>query len=592
MSEKRRGREAKTLKSAADAPGVARGVELPRWLRPTVMILAAICLLGLFAGEADDSDFWWHLKTGQYIVQNHALPFPDPFAYTTAMNPPAYPGEEQVRHFNLTHEWLAQAAMYGVYSVGGLPGVILFRSSVLTLLCGLVALLAWRRSGSFYAGVAAAFATASVVIWVAIDRPMILTFLFLAVFIAVLEFRQWLWLLPVLALLWANSHSGFFMGWIVLAAYCAETVPWLARFFPKREIEANYARRLWLIAGCTVAAGFFNPNGFGVLATLLRYRSSAMTNNLVEWQRPYLWGSPYSFDLLLYAAVLVVIVSWRKVRISDWVLFVAFGAAAVMAFRNISLIGLLAPVLIAAYFPWRVRIPGAAAWLVPVALTGALAAGVARGAFFQLHAAMWRFPAGAADYLLANHVPGPLFNTYEHGGYLIWRLWPEYKVFIDGRSLSETLYQDYEQILVNAKSGQNELTGPRAELLKKYGIETVVMNTFQLNTGGAYTLALALGNPQSTEWQLVYDDAQSLVFRHQPPAGTPVFADKMPRVLDHLERECEVDIDNSPAAALCGRTLAQFYASAGDIARARNILQRAAARDPAAADGLRQLSGR
>jgi hypothetical protein len=570
----------------------ARGVGLPSWLRPAVVLLAVVCLAGLFATEADDSDFWWHLKTGQYIVQNHALPFPDPFAYTTAMNPPAYPGEEQLRHFNLTHEWLAQAAMYGVYSIGGLPGVILFRAAVLTALCALVALLAWRRSGSFYAGVAAAFATASVTIWVAIDRPMILTFLFIAAFMTVLEFRRWLWVLPAIALVWANSHGGFFMGWVVLAAYCAETIPWLARFFPKRAQEAGYGRKLWVVAACTVAISFFNPNGFGVLATLAHYRASSMTNNLVEWQRPYLWGSPYSFDVLLYAAVLVVAVSWRKVRISDWALFVAFGAAALAAFRNISLIGIVGPILIAAYFPWRSRIPRVAAWIVPVALIGALGTGVARGSFFQLHAAMWKFPAGAADYLLANHVPGPLFNTYEYGGYLIWRLWPGYKVFIDGRSLSETLYKDYEQILVNPKSAQNELTGPRAELLKRYGIETVVMNTFQLNTGGAYTLALALGNPQASEWQLVYDDAQSLVFRHQPPAGTAVFADKLPRVLDHLERECEVNIENSAAAALCGRTLASFYASAGDIARARNILQRAVARDPAAADALRQLGGR
>ena len=55
-----------------------------------------------FSNAVADSDAWWHLRTGQYIWENHALPVPDPFAYTTSMGSPAYPGEEVVRHFNLS----------------------------------------------------------------------------------------------------------------------------------------------------------------------------------------------------------------------------------------------------------------------------------------------------------------------------------------------------------------------------------------------------------------------------------------------------------------------------------------------------------
>jgi hypothetical protein len=549
---------------------------LPGWLQMIVLGIAAICLIGLFSTEADDTDFWWHLKTGQYIVQQHALPVPDPFAYTTAMNPPSYPGEEQLRHFNLTHEWLAQAIMYGVYSIGGLPGVILSRAALLAALCGLVGLLSTRRTGKFYAGIAAAFATASVATWVAVDRPMIVTFLFVAVFITVLEFRRGLWFLPAVALIWANCHGGFFLGWVVMLIYCASE--W---------------RRLWLVTACAIAVSALNPNGLGVISTLFRYRQSPMTASLVEWHRPYLWGSPYAFDLLLYAAALTLFLSWRKVRLTDWLLFAAFAGAALLAFRNILLIGLLAPILIATYFPFRFRIPRATAWAVPAVLIGVLAAGVVRGSFFQLRGAMWKFPVGAADYLLANRVPGPLFNTYEHGGYLIWRLWPQYKVFIDGRSLSETLYKDYQQILSNTNSVAEEVAGPRADLLKRYGIQAVVMNTFEFNRGGAYTLALALGNPATTDWQLVYDDAQSLVFLHQPPPGTPVFADKLPHVVDHLERECTANIEHSPVTYLCARTLADLWMRAGDTRRARRMLQlylqHTMYRDPQAEDLLRQL---
>jgi len=228
-------------------------------------------------------------------------------------------------------------------------------------------------------------------------------------------------------------------------------------------------------------------------------------------------------------------------------------------------------------------------------LLAVLATGIARGSFFQLRSDMWRFPVGAADYLLANHVPGPLFNTYEHGGYLIWRLWPQYRVFIDGRAMSESAYKDYWQILSNSGSAEDLVVGPRADLLDRYGIQTVVMNTFQYNTGIAYSLAAALANPASSDWQLVYDDAQSLVFRRHPPLGTPVFADRARHVLEHMETECSSNIEHSQLAYNCALTLANFWLNAGNAARARRMLQlylnHTLYRDSQAEAVLRQLGG-
>jgi hypothetical protein len=100
-------------------------------------VLGALCLLGLFSTEIADTDFWWHLKTGQYIVEQRALPVPDPFSYTTDRGGPAYPGEELVRRFNLTHEWLAQVIWYAVYRVAGWGGVVLFKACLLASFCGL-----------------------------------------------------------------------------------------------------------------------------------------------------------------------------------------------------------------------------------------------------------------------------------------------------------------------------------------------------------------------------------------------------------------------------------------------------------------------
>src|SRR5450432_2286281 len=180
----------------------------PNWLKIATLALTALCLLGLFATETADTDFWWHLKTGQYLVEQRGLPVPDPFAYTTAGSAaPAYAGEERVRHFNLTHEWLAQVGIYGAYAIGGFPAVILLRALMLTGVCGLAGFLGARLSGNFYAGIVAAFATASVAVEFAADRPALVTFLLVAVFVCLLEFGFAVWALPPLAWLWANCHS-------------------------------------------------------------------------------------------------------------------------------------------------------------------------------------------------------------------------------------------------------------------------------------------------------------------------------------------------------------------------------------------------
>jgi hypothetical protein len=519
--------------------------------------------LGLFSTEASDTDFWWQLKTGAYIVQKHALPIPDPFSFTTALNPPANAAEASVQRFNLTHEWLAQALMYAVYSAGGVPGIVIARAVILAAFCGLAGFLAARRTGgNAYFGIGAALATATLANSFTSDRPALLTFLLAALFVCLLDTRRYLWALPPLALLWANCHGGFFVAWIVVLAYCAASI------LPGGETSGR--KKLWLIAACTILASGLNPNGFGVVWTLLRYRQSAMQANLVEWHRPYLWGPPYAFDVLFYLAVAVLLYSWRKVRPVDWLLFAAFGAMAFVAFRNTPFIAFLAPVLIASYFPIPPRLPRLAGWFVPPALAGVLIFGIVSGPFFELRAATYKFPVGAADFVLQNHIRGPMFNTWEDGGYLIWRLWPEQQAFIDGRALSESAHRDYMQILYNQGSDVGHVAGPRAELLRRYGIQSVVTNTFEYITGAIYPLALALAD--SPDWQLVFTDSHSVVFVKAERPDPASVSGKLQRVLDHMDIECSDYIEHDPRFPACARRMAQYWLEGRNRQRAYRML--------------------
>src|SRR5215469_16777253 len=174
----------------------------PRWLRPAVLGLLLLLLLSWLSRKTADSDTWWHLKTGQFIVTQHRLPVPDPFAWTTYIGKSAYPGEEVTRYFNLTHEWLAQVVLYSAYAVGGLTGLVLMRAVCLSLFCSLAGALTYRRTSSFYRALAATIAVATVMHSFPEDRPQYLTYVFLALTILILDSGRRLWLLPPLFLIW------------------------------------------------------------------------------------------------------------------------------------------------------------------------------------------------------------------------------------------------------------------------------------------------------------------------------------------------------------------------------------------------------
>jgi hypothetical protein len=524
----------------------------PAWLRPAIVVLAAFLLLACFSTEVADSDTFWHLKTGQYLVEQHKLPRPDPFSFTTYLGTPL-PFEETVRAFNLTHEWLAQIFMYLAYAAGGFGGVVLLRASLMTLFCGLVGLWTYRRSGNFYAALGASLVTAFIASYFTSDRPYQITYVLILTTILIVESRRRMWLLPAIFLFWANCHGGFFMGFVVLGVYCAESL-W-RRMKGKPDADE---RTLWLVTAACAVCAFLNPNGFQSLYILLQYRQSAMQGSLYEWQRPALWP-PSLLNLLLFSAAAVLIWQRHRTRLADWLLLGLFGAAYLQAIRNSILLGLVAPMILATYIPWKRMAAPAADWVVAALLASSIAVPFARGRAFQLHDAAWKYPAGAAEFLLAHNVTQPMFNTYDKGGYLIWRCWPTERTFIDGRSLNEKAFADYQRMTKN-------LPGTR-ELLDQYGIQVVVMNAFDANSGTPYVLPLALADPGEKEWKMVFADAGATVFMRTPPPGvqplpsTAVFAG--------MEAQCQAIVEHDPARPRCARSLGHLFARMGDQARAK-----------------------
>jgi hypothetical protein len=567
-----------------------------------VLALAAALLVCSLAGEVGDTDTWWHLKTGQYIVQHHKLPVPDPFAYTTSIVKDTYPGEATTRYFNLTHEWLAQVFFWGLYALGGFPAMVVVRALWLAAFCGLAGVIVWQRTRGFYRAIGAALAVVLVVQNFAADRPQYITYVFLGLAIVILESRRRLWLLPPLLLIWANCHAGFFLGWVIMGAYCGEALIQRLRGKPPAD-----EKQLWGFCLGAILISGLNPNVFHVLEVMSYYRQSTMQRNIWEWQYPKYWELA-PFTLTLYGALLVLLLNWRRSRPVDWLLLIAFGAAGLTAYRNIMLATFVGSFLIASYLPasrakatvrdwvaigvlalastsagtgipwfgiaallgivflfwygqWPVLAEGGLAAFLAIATTMMLSHGA-----IQLRAAEWKVPAKAADFLLQHHIRGHIFNMYPQGGYLLWRLWPEQQVFIDGRALSEELNQDSQRIIMNAAG-----TGGKSadELLNQYSVDVVIMDGFDPLSGMAYYLPFALADPAQKEWKLVYQDIHDVIYMRHPPPDVPVLNSL--DALTTLEQQCTFLVRHHAPA--CSQGLVDVFTKIGDRERARQWRQ-------------------
>ena len=158
-----------------------------------------------------DSDTWWHLRAGQWMVEHHTIPQVDPFSYTRVGAAWQYPG------------WLVEAPMYWVYQAFGAGGVNLWTAAMVTLAFTFV----WRTlsGGPFLrAFILILAAVVSSVYWAA--RPYLVTFVLAAAFLWILEANRWerspaallrLGWLPILMVIWANSHGGFAVGFLLYA---------------------------------------------------------------------------------------------------------------------------------------------------------------------------------------------------------------------------------------------------------------------------------------------------------------------------------------------------------------------------------------
>jgi len=406
--------------------------------RRVFVFIVAIGLLVLACRNINDRDFWWHLRTGQLILQNHAVFHTDPFSFTRK----GYPW--------INHEWLSELLIYTVYRVAGFGGLIVTfgAMSVVTIY------LAFLRSAGkpYIAAVVAIWGAATAAPTWGV-RPVTLSLLLAAAFLLLLEksasYRLW-WMVP-LVLLWVNLHAEFSLGIGLLLIYLLGiSLDAAFGFSTWTEIRPRM-KRLSLITLASLAVVPLNPNGTAMyLYPLETLRSPAMQRYIDEWFSPNFHQHRQLPLLLMILAILAgIAVSKRKLWPRHILLLACGTAAALHSVRHVGIFVLIAiPILsslIESIFDqrgWRILPLATEITSAKLAVNAIILAACVGFAAIRIHDVLRAqaeveastLPAAAINFIAMNSPPGPLLNDYNWGGYLIWKLHPAYPVYIDGRA--------------------------------------------------------------------------------------------------------------------------------------------------------------
>jgi hypothetical protein len=488
-----------------------RLVSFPALLAVALVAAMFVPLRQFFA----DPDVWWHLKVGATLLSTHRWPTTDPYSFTAH----GFPW--------IAYEWLGEVLLAAVERVGGLQGLMaLDLALAAAIVLALYALATLRCRNSKAAFVACAVSLPLVYLPCSM-RPQMFGYLFLVLTLIALErFRQgrpgMLWLLPPLFLVWVNTHGSFVIGLVALAVYGVSglvNIHWGE--LESRLWTSSERLRLEVVTFLSLVALTLTPYGTEICLYPLNMFFSQPINvgNIKEWQS-MMFGEFFGklFLALLLSFLLAQVTLRPAWNLAELALFFAGIVAACLHVRFVLVfvpfsVPLLAVILarwMPAYEPGRDKYP-LNALLMVLAIAGMVWFFPSRAKLESVMEEKW--PVKAVTYLKQHPVPRPMYNTYGYGGYLIWQLDGQNKVFVDGRA------DLYERVGVLADYlSISRLATTTPFLLDAYNVQSCLIDRDE-------PLATLLA--ASPGWRKVYSDKLSVLYvrrdKNPPvlPAGGP-----------------------------------------------------------------------
>ena len=463
-------------------------------------------------------DFWWHLKVGEIIVSTRTIPGTDIFSYTAAGKP------------FILGNWLAEVIYYLVFRLGGLP-LLVFANALLVAAAFLpVYYLCWEATSRPRVRVLAA-ALAALCFFVGV-RTQVFSFFFFSIYYWILSGfrarrRELLWILPVLMIFWVNLHGGFVLGMILIAIFlCAEGTKSYFGSDPERLTPRELRKLVTILLLCFVAT-IANPEGTGIYNYLHSVAADPSSQNLViEWQPPRIetLQGILRFYGLFFLLLVTLLQSRKRPELTNVVLFLASSAFALTAVRNCIWFIIIAAPMLARYCPLPLSPPSEDSREAPALSStqrrlNLMLACVAVLVLVLLspwvHPRVYgasllapQTPVGAVDYIENHGLQGRIFHPQEYGDYLIWRLWPQQRSFIDGRVhlFGEKFVREYQQVFCDSSWEQ---------LLEIYGIRYLLLNKDREQEESLRLIERARKSPR---WVAIYEDGLNVLLAKQSSA--------------------------------------------------------------------------
>lgn len=448
------------------------------WLdlpRTVFFVLAAWIFYSLVL---TDPDYFWHLKAGEYLLA-HGLPAGDPFSYTFAGQP-----------WTL-HEWLFEIVLYLSWAQWGDYGVKALTATLATS----ALYLAYAATNRVLQGSTLALVLSVVLIFFQstgiAPRPQLVTAICCAALVhLIIGFKYFnddrrLWVIVPLMVIWVNAHGGYIAGITLLALFCG--LEWVRRIVLRQtDIARPRLMRFTLFALAGTLATAANPDFIRHWLYPFEVMNLSYAISIIqEWQSPNFQKVQNKLFLAFaFLFFLACIYRTRRPDLTEIALPLFFLTGAFVAIRHV-------PVAVIVLMPFAAiairdsvvpalyaRVMGAGAqlgrrevllnWAVVAVVCALVALGLPARQAAEKEVLSMRLPVKAVEYLKASGIEGRLFNEYSAGGYLIFALFPERKVFIDGRAdvYGDPFLREYMELYTG---------GPRwQEILAKHDIEVLL----------------------------------------------------------------------------------------------------------------------
>jgi len=488
-------------------PGILNYL-IPR-LGEIIFIAVFMAIIGLGPRLMNvDGDLGRHLTLGNYIIESRTIPRNDIFSFSKAGD-------------SLTpHEWLSDVLFALVYRTAKLDGVVWMTAIILAVTMWLVYYYSAKISGMSLLAAAAAVlaAAASSIHW--LTRPHIFTILLTIFWTIELDRmrlgdkKSW-YTLPIIMLVWVNLHGAFFAGLLIWLCYIAGLI--LERGTTWDEIKPF----LW-VGITSFLITLVNPDGFGIWKTGFEFLGNQyLVGHTAEYLPPDFQDSSFwPFLIIVIGSLIVFAFSKRRLAIPQIFIIGGWSLLALYSARNI-------PLYVAASLPFicsaaagllidnntvkpikkfmafqdrlsetEKQLKGGVWAMLAVFVVAAILISGANLDFGQQgnEFSSEVFPVAAVDWIEDKPLIGNGFNYFPWGGYLLYRLWPENLVFIDGQTdfYGEQLTREYEKIITLGDGWQT--------IIEEYHIEWVLMPVDSILIDELRT---------SGDWEIVFEDSTS-----------------------------------------------------------------------------------